>query len=119
MAAGGAKRYTLIATAVIPELTEVRLYDETVDKVRRGHPEVPAHLPSLVAAVTNALANPALVERIDGGNYVYIDTGTTNASGDPLRVPVKRIARSSGRVKSFYFASSERAARVVWRKVHG
>ena len=114
-----AEEFIRIMTAVIAELAEVRLYGETVDKVRFGHPEVPAHLPSVVAAVANAVTNPSFVERIDDENYVYVDTRTTNASGDPLRVPVKRIEGTSGRVKSFYFASSERPVRVIWRKADG
>ena len=111
--------FTRFATSVIPDIAEVRLYDETIEKVRFGHPEIPARLPSLVAAVMKAVTNPSHVERIDDVNYVFVDMGTTNASGDPLRVPVKRIDGLSARVKSFYFASGGRAARIIWRGTDG
>lgn len=108
--------YKTIATNVIPEITEARLYDDTVEKVKRDHREIPAELPSIQVAVTSAVTNPSRVERGRGRSYVYVDEESTNASGDPLRVPVKPVAGTSGRVQSFYFASTTGERDIVYRR---
>jgi len=108
--------YKTIRTSVLPQITEVRLYNETVEKVRRGHPEIPVELPCIQTAVESAIVNPTHVERSYVNSFVYTDAGTTNAEGDPLRVPVKNITETSARVKSFYFASPPTEADVVYRR---
>jgi len=109
--------YKVIKTSVLPaELTEVRFYAETVDHVRAEHPEVPIELPSITEATEQAISNPTQVEKSYNNSYVFVDAGTTNAGGDPLRVPVKRVSETSGRVKTVFFASTEGSRNVIYRK---
>jgi hypothetical protein len=99
-------------------VTEARLYDETIDHVAEGHPEIPIILPSLVTAVQGAITAPTLVENDPArpSAFVFVDEKTTNASGDPLRVPIKVIKGTSGLVKTFYFATSEGPRNIIWRR---
>jgi len=90
------------------------------DHIRENHPEVPIHLPSIQTAVESAIANPSHVEASYGNSYIFVDQGSTNKSGDPLRVPVKMIdGTSSGRVKTAYFASTESQKPIVWSRDDG
>lgn len=113
------KGYKVIKTKVVAAVTEARLYDETVEKVKAGHPEVPAELPSIIEAVTTAVENPTHVERSYDDSYVFVDKGTTNASGDPMRVPVKVVEGTSTRIKSFYFATTEDDQEIIWSRTDG
>jgi hypothetical protein len=103
-------------TAVIPAITEVRLYAETEQHIRDDHPEVPVDLPSVHGAIQKAVETPTHIEQSYSNSYVYVDAGSTNASGDPLRVPVKVISETtSARAKTAYFASTPAGATVIWR----
>jgi hypothetical protein len=109
--------FRVFKTRILPQISEVRLYDETLDHVVESHPEVPALLPSLIEAVAATLANPTHVEESHSNSYVFVDKHTTNASGDPFRVPVKWIGGSSGRVKTFYFAETKLPdKKTIWRR---
>jgi len=108
--------YITIRTYVIPTLDEVRLYEDTVDHVKAEHPEIPAELPSLVDAAIIAISHPTHVENSYGGSVVFVDVTTTNASGDPLRVPVKRVSGTSGRARTYYFASANGVRDILWRR---
>lgn len=106
----------VIETGVLDTLTTVHLYDETIVKVATKHPEVPAELPCMVTAVETAISSPTHVEASHSNSFVFVDAGTTNKSGDPLRVPVKVVDGTSGRVKSFYFATPEGEREIIWRR---
>jgi hypothetical protein len=97
----------------------VRLYADTVEHVRERHPEIPAELPSIQTAVERAIANPTRIESSYSDSYVYVDATSTNRSGDPLRVAVRRVEGTSGRVATFYFASAENQGNVVYRRENG
>jgi hypothetical protein len=106
----------IIETNVLPEMTHVRLYEETIDHVREEHPEIPAELPSILDAVTNAVQRPTHVERSYSNSVVFVDSDSTDGSGNPLRVPLKHVQEKSGRVKTFYFASTEDDPEIIWRR---
>jgi hypothetical protein len=107
--------FSTVSVSVIPEVTEVRLYDDTIEHVRTRHPEVPALLPSVEFAVFDTLRNPTHVEKSYESSYVFVNARATNRSGDPLRVPVKIVSGTSARVKSFYFATPSTKPTIVWR----
>jgi hypothetical protein len=107
--------FTLIKTAVFSGVTEVRFYDETIAHIQE-HEEIPILLPSLFGSIERVIANPTHVETSYGNSYVFVDTETTNASGDPLRIPVKIIEGTSGRLRSVYFASAGGVPNIVWRR---
>jgi hypothetical protein len=108
--------YTVFKTNLISTVTEVRLYQDTVEKIKDRHPEVPIELPSIMEAVGKAVISPTHIEQSHSGTYVYVDRESTNAAGDPLRVPVKPVIGTSCRVQSAYFASTSASPTIIWRK---
>ncbi len=112
--------YTVIYTSIISSITEVRLYEETITHIKESHgddfarsPEFP--FPCILDAVGNAIMNPTQVELSYGNSFVYVDETSTSLAG-PLRVPVKLVSGTSGRVKSFYFATPSGPRAIIWRK---
>ncbi|MCF6122505.1 MULTISPECIES: hypothetical protein [Mesorhizobium] len=109
--------YKVISTDAVPGLKEVRLYESTIEHVKTEHPEVPVELPSIEIAVGSAISNPTHVEKSYGNSVVFVDTESTNATGDPLRLPVKLVGDgTSGRVKTFYFAETTGDRELVYRR---
>ena len=99
--------YAVFQTTVIPEVTLVRLYAETVGHATEGHADAVGVMPGIIQAVAieRAIADPSHVEKSYGNSYVYVDATTMNASGEPLRVPVKVIEGTSAMVKTYFFAT--------------
>lgn len=112
-------RYKTITVTVIPAITQVRIYEETVAHVREQHPEIPVELPSILYALEETIRNPTHIELSRPNSYVFVNFFATNKSGDPLRAPVKIIEGTSARVKTFYFASTTSAANIIWRREGG
>lgn len=108
--------FTLIKTAVFSGVTDVRFYDDTIEHIKENHPEVPILLPSIYSGVERCLLQPTHIEGSYGNSYVFVDAQSTNASGDPLRVPVKIVEGTSARVKTVLFASSSGTPNIVWRR---
>ncbi len=108
--------FIIIKTDTISSVTEVHLYDETLDHIKEEHPEIPVGLPCVTGAIASAISDPTHVETSYSNSYVYVDGNTTNATGDPLRVPVKVVGETSARVRTAYFASSESSEKIIWRK---
>jgi hypothetical protein len=109
-------KFIVINTSVVPEITEVRLYKETMDHIVQEHPEVPFEIPCLRRAITDTIVLPTHVVKSYGTSYVFVDAETTNASGDPLRVPVKLVEGTSGRVRTAYFATTTTSPAIIWRR---
>lgn len=109
--------YTLIKTTVFTGVTEVRFYEETVGHIKEEHPEIPIELPSIHGSVEKCIVSPTHVEGSYGNSFVFVDAESTNASGDPLRVPVKIVEGTSARVKTAYFASTSGERNIVWRRL--
>jgi hypothetical protein len=107
--------FKTISTTVVGTIDKARLYDETIDKVIAVHPEVHAELPCIIEAVESTIANPTHVEKSHSNTVVFVSSENTNASGDPLKVPVRVVEGTSGRVTSFYFAEST-DDQIIWRK---
>ncbi len=93
-------------------------YLEKIEHVIQNHPEF-ILLPSIIQAVEKTVVNPASVFQRSASTFVYSDDNTPNHSGDPLLVPVKVVQGTSGRVRTFYFASTENLANAVWRRSNG
>ena len=99
--------YVTIQTSVIPEVSEVRIYESTIQHVIDHHPEIGRniHLPVFRAAVHSTLENPTSVEPSHNNSFVFVDENTTDVRGQPLRVPVRVVTGTSARMKTAYFAS--------------
>jgi hypothetical protein len=111
--------YMTLETNIIPQVTHVRVYqDELLEHVAERHPEIPLLLvPSFVAAVETAITNPTHVESsLVPNKYVFVDARTANASGDPLRVPVKLVDGTSARTSTLFFASPNYETRIIWKE---
>jgi hypothetical protein len=109
--------FLLIKTAVFPAVTDVRFYEETLQHIIEQHPEVPILLPSVNSAVEHGLILPTHIEASYSNSFVFVDAETTNAVGDPLRIPVKIIEGTSARLKTVYFASADQDNQnIVWRR---
>lgn len=111
-------RYTLIKTTVFPGVDEVRFYDETLDHILEEHPEVPILLPSIFKAVQQTIANPTHIETSTtrANSFVFVDAQTTDAVGGHLRIPVRMVAGTSGRITTTYFAEITGNRNIVWRR---
>jgi hypothetical protein len=108
--------YIIISTNIVPEVQTVRLYQETMTHIIEQHPEVPFELPSLTNAITGAITSPTHVEISRQATYVFVDAESTNAAGDPLRVPVKVVEGTSGRIVTAYFATTTIVREIIWRR---
>jgi hypothetical protein len=109
--------YRTVQTSALSNLTEVRLYEETVTKVAEAHLEVPILLPCIFTAVLDTIANPTHIEPSYGGSVVFVNSETCNASGDAMRVPVMPIAgTTSGRVRTVVFATPNQPPQIIWKR---
>jgi hypothetical protein len=95
-----------VRTHVFPAVAEVRIYQDTIEHIRKNHPEIPVELPSFQQAIENALIQPSWIESSRPNTDVFVDRRSANKSGDPLRVPVKIVSGTSGRLLTAFFASS-------------
>jgi hypothetical protein len=69
----------LIRTVVFAGVKEVRFYDETLDHVKKQHPEIPIELPSIYEAVEQAVVAPTHIESGHSNSVIFVDANTTNA----------------------------------------
>ncbi|RVG48074.1 hypothetical protein CN162_12560 [Sinorhizobium meliloti] len=106
----------IIRTQVFSTVTDVRLYEETLNHIKEQHPEVPIELPSLMEALSTAIQAPTHVEASHTNSYVFVDSGSTNASGNPLRIPVKVIEGTSGLIKTAFFSDTLKPGTIVYRR---
>jgi hypothetical protein len=99
--------FRIIKTTAIPDITEVRYYDETIDHIREQHTELTNYFPSFDHAICDAIENPTHVYKTNtspqSSGFRYTSTRSTY-EGNPLVVIVKPIETTSGVVKTAYFA---------------
>jgi hypothetical protein len=106
-----------IETAVIPELQTIELYESTTDHIRERHPEL--SYPTMEAAVIAAVSTTTTsvhASRTSKSSVIFVDSQTTNTSGDSLRVPVKIMGDGVGIIRTAYFSSVQSPGEVIWRR---
>jgi hypothetical protein len=106
----------LVHTSTIPELTVVRLYEETLTKIVTGHPEFTITKATLAEATETALLNPSayhLSSTKPEHTFVVVSDAATHL-GNPIRVFVKVVGGTEGRVNSVYFAGGTYRGVRVW-----
>lgn len=111
--------YRAFTTNIIPQVTEVRLYPETVEKVAANHTEITTGFSVIEDTIEQVLTSPSHVEKSYNNSYVFVDKKLTNASGDHFRLPVKVVDGTSARIKSFYFATPNSTTNVIWNESDG
>lgn len=113
--------YSTISLAAWPGLTRVRLYDSTLRHIAEEHAEFERQLPSLRLGLETAIANPISIHdsTTDPGGSVVIASDAFTYFGDPVHIPIRMVAGTSGRVVTAYFASSVYSGRLLWSGKHG
>jgi hypothetical protein len=108
--------HTRIPVAGPPQITEARLYDETVSHITEEHTEVRLQLPTVRAGFEQAIANPSRLydSTTDPGKSVLLVSEALTFWGDPLHIPVKIVDGTSGRVKTAYFSSDTPGGELLW-----
>jgi hypothetical protein len=112
--------YTLIHVPGLPWLTAVRLYDETWEHIVSQHGEFRLQLPSQREAVEIAIANPTSIHAsaTDPEKSVVFVSHVITYFGDPVVVPVRHVAGTSGRVVTAYFSGTPYPGKVLWSAGH-
>ena len=109
-------RYAAIAISAWPGLTVVRLYASTLQHIAEQHAEFALQLPSLRKGLEIAIANPTWIREstTDPGGSVVIASEALSYFGDPVRIPVRIVAGTSGRVVTAYFDGTAYSGRLLW-----
>lgn len=109
--------FILIETTAIPEVSQVRFYEETVPHIVSEHPEFAGELPSVIGAISSTVAEPTAVyhsRTTPGRSFVYSSEGNTR-QGAPIYVVVRVVESTSGRVQTAYFSSGGNVGNLAWR----
>lgn len=105
-ASNGESRYLLILTTAIPQVSEVRLYDDTWPHIVEEHPEFASQLPSLEHAIQDTISNPTEVyrSRTDPAK-AFVFRSSNNLKGErAMVVPVRVVGDgTSARVTTAMF----------------
>jgi hypothetical protein len=112
--------FVIVETNVVALVTHVHIYTSTIQHVVNDHLEIGrnAELPAIQGAVAKTLTAPTYVATSYNRSLVFVDEGSTNASGQPLRVAVRIVSETSARMKTFFFADGS-ADNVIYRKEDG
>ena len=108
--------FRIIETTVIPEVTHVRLYQDTIDKVVEEHEFGEGLTKAPVNMIEDTVKNPTAVYASTGyptGNYIYSSTSNT-FEGNPCNVPVKVVEGTSARVKTAIFTERPKGT-LIWK----
>jgi hypothetical protein len=108
--------YRVIQTTVIPQLQQVRFYDETMEHITEGHAEFRTWIPSLEHAVMDTVANPTRVyrSRTLPETSVVFESFNNTLEGNPCTVPVRILSDStSGRVTTAMFKKGKHGE-ILW-----
>ena len=111
--------FRLIETTVIPEVTEVRFYDETIPHLAE-HKELEHLIPSLETAIDDTISNPTEVYESNPPHvrsFKYKSDRHLHGESS-LVVAVKIVEGTSALLKTAYF-TSEVTGEVVWRQSDG
>ena len=118
--AGG--EYVVVPTSAVPQLTEVRVYAETFTHIGERHgaqfgsafthvgenhgAELGSilQMPAMEHAIASGIKKPTHLEPANPGSYKLVDTSSTNIEGEPLKLLVKTVSGTSGRLQTLYFA---------------
>lgn len=109
--------YTVVPVPGLPWLTEVRLYDETLEHIAAAHSEFRLQMPSQRTALEDAVANPNLIHisTTDPQNSVVFVSESFTYLGDPVVMPIKHVeGTTSGRIATAYFSGDAYRGRILW-----
>lgn len=109
-------KYVSIAIRGWSSLTEVRLYEETLEHIIEEHSEFQLELPSQRTGLEAGIGNPTSVHAstTDPARSVVLVSAAFTYNNDPVHVPVKLVEGTSGRVRTAYFASGTYPGKVLW-----
>ena len=109
--------YRVIKTTAVPEVSEVRVYDETLPHLGDGHPELRNLIPSLEFAIHDTISQPT---EVYASNPPHVNSfkfrSDNHLHGDnPMVVAVKVVEGTSALFKTAYFPS-EVSGQLVWKE---
>ncbi len=119
MTAGG-DPYREISSNALPEVTIVRLYASTEQKIETEHEFGDGLTQAPIDMVVDTISNPTDVYASTGypeGNYIFTSVNNTYG-GNRCIVPVKVIEGTSARVKTALFTECP-AGNLIWSKSDG
>ena len=109
-------RYTSVPVPGFPGLTDVRLYDSTLEHIREEHSEFRLLLPSHVEGIKEGLSKPTAIH--DSGtqakSFVFVSNKFTNQDND-IHIAVRHVEGTSGRVQTAYFSSGPPTGTLLWK----
>ena len=107
--------YTVLPLSGEPWLTEARFYEETWEHIAEEHPEFRLLLPSHRAGLEAAISDPTIIfaSRTDPERSVVVVSDAFTYFDDPVVVPIRHVAGTSGRVVTAYFSSTT-SGDVLW-----
>ena len=107
--------YTEIPLPGLPWLTRVRFYDETWEHIAEEHSEFRLLLPTHRAGLETALAEPTSIHAnlTDPDKSIVIVSEKFTYFDDPVVVPIRHVADTSGRVVTAYFSETYRGE-ILW-----
>lgn len=109
--------YRVIETSAIPEISHVRIYDETLPHFGDGHPELRLVTPSLEGAIHDTISQPTEVYASNPphvSSYKFCSTNHLHGN-NPLVVAVKVVEGTSALCKTAYFTSTVTGTK-IWRR---
>ncbi len=113
--------YRTVLVDCVPGLTQVRIYEETLQHVIDNHPEISRTFVGTFSfdfAIDAAIADPSRVEKSYANSVVFFHESSTNWEGKPLVVPVKILPEmQSGYMKTAYFGTSDAPGELIYKKV--
>jgi hypothetical protein len=108
--------FTAVRIAAWPGLTLVSLYHSTLQHIAEEHAEFKLQLPSLRLGLEMAIARPSSIfdSTTNPGGSVVIASNAITYFGAPVRIPIRLVEGTSGRVVTAYFDSSVYSGRLLW-----
>lgn len=108
--------YRVVKTTTIKEVSQVRIYDETLPHLGEAHPELRHLIPSLEGAIHDTIARPTEVYASNPPHVSAFKFHSTNHlhGNNSLVVAVKVVEGTSALCKTAYFTGEVTGTR-IWR----
>ena len=107
--------YLRVASTAVPGISEVRLYRDTWEHIRKGHPEVEAVGEEGVLQTVQSPSQIFVSHSSPDKGYVFTCDYVTYMD-NPLFVPVMRVEGSSARIATAYFRSNPYPGDLLWER---
>ena len=107
------RKVVKIVTSGVPHLyPDVHIYDTVLSHISDNHPEEHSRLDDIYQTIEK----PDLIyqSKTHNTSVILVNTSSTSASGDPLRVIVKNVSDGTALMSTAYFTSSANQGLLLW-----